>query len=381
MKRSLLAVVSLSILGACSSQQSSSEFSVSPVGFDALAGWSAEQTQEVMPVLRQECHRLAQLPPETSLGGAVSLPYGRLASDWSGACSALETATDARTFLQTWFQPYLVETSAFYTGYFEPQIDASLTQGGAYQTPLYRRPDDLVRAKATNGEMVTGRWVNGQFQPYYDRAAIDGGALAGRGLEIAWVKNPVDLFFLQIQGSGRLTLPDGRQIRVGYDGRNGQPYVPIGRVLVQENELASNAVSMDSIRNWLTAHPDRIRDILERNPNYVFFRTVSTSLAQGPSGAFGIPLTAGRSLAVDRSLIPFATPVWVETRLPDAKGVVGDWKHLAFAQDIGTDIKGAGRADLFTGWGTFAQYVAGNLHEKGQMTILLPRPPAVPDAQ
>ena len=375
--RKLLTLAALALVAGCATQNdTSSSLSLTSTGFDALAGWEREDFSSLLPVLRQNCHRLTQLPPETPLGGAETLPYGREAGDWSAACAALETTTDTRTYLQTWFQPYTVDAKAFYTGYFEPQIEASLTRGGPYQTPVYGRPKDLVRTKAINGQMVTGRWENGQFKPYYDRAQIDGGVLNGQGLEIAWLKSPVDLFFLQIQGSGRLILPDGSQIRMGYDGKNGQPYVPLGRVLVQDNELASSAVSMDSIKAWLETHPDRMMATMERNPNYVFFRRDDGSLAQGATGAFGVPLTAGRSVAIDRSMIPFATPLWVETKLPDAKGQPALWQHLVLAQDIGTDIKGAGRADLFTGWGAFAQYVAGNLHKGGRMVILLPRPPA-----
>ncbi|GAC87207.1 membrane-bound lytic murein transglycosylase [Gluconobacter thailandicus F149-1 = NBRC 100600] len=379
--RKLLTLTALALVAGCATQNDkSSSLSLTATGFDALTGWEREDFSSLLPVLRQNCHRLTQLPPETPLGGAETLPYGREAGDWSAACAVIETATDTRTYLQTWFQPYVVDARAFYSGYFEPQIEASLTRGGPYQTPVYGRPQDLVRTKATNGQMVTGRWENGQFKPYYDRAQIDAGVLNGQGLEIAWLKSPVDLFFLQIQGSGRLILPDGSQIRVGYDGKNGLPYVPLGRVLVQENELASSSVSMDSIKGWLETHPDRMMAMMERNPNYVFFRRDDGSLAQGATGAFGVPLTAGRSVAIDRSVVPFATPLWVETKLPDAKGQPAPWQHLVFAQDIGTDIKGAGRADLFTGWGAFAQYVAGNLHEGGRMVILLPRPPAVSSA-
>ncbi|WP_215747418.1 MULTISPECIES: murein transglycosylase A [Gluconobacter] len=374
--KKLLTLLTLGALCACTPQNAPSSLSLSPVGYDSLAGWEQEDFTSLMPLLRDECHRLSQLPPETVLGGSEAITYGRHAADWSNACAALATASDARTYLETWFQPYEVGTDAFYTGYFEPQIPASLTRGGAYQTPVYGRPRDLVRAKATNGQMVSGRWVNGQFAPYYDRAAIDGGALAGQGLEIAWLKSPVDLFFLQIQGSGRLILPDGGQVRVSYDGRNGQAYVPLGRVLVQDGELPTDGVSMDSIRNWLEAHPDRMMSVMERNPNYVFFRRDDGNLAQGPKGAFGMPLTAGRSVAVDRSVVPFAMPLWVETKLPYGAGQPVTWDHLVFAQDIGTDIKGAGRADLFTGWGATAQSVAGNLHAHGRMVLFLPRPPA-----
>lgn len=379
--KKLLTLMTLGVLCGCTQPEAPSSFSLAPVGYDSLAGWGQEDFASLMPLLREECHRLTQLPPETLLGGSDAITYGRHPADWGNACTALATATDAKTYLETWFQPYQTGTQAFYTGYFEPQIPASLTRGGEYQTPVYGRPHDLVRAKATNGQMVSGRWVNGQFEPYYDRAAIDGGALEGQGLEIAWLKNPIDLSFLQIQGSGRLILPDGGQVRVSYDGRNGQAYVPLGRVLVQQGELPADGVSMDSIRNWLETHPDQMMSVLERNPNYVFFHRDDGNLAQGPKGAFGMSLTAGRSVAVDRSLVPFAMPLWVETRLPYGAGQPATWDHLVFAQDIGTDIKGAGRADLFTGWGASAQSIAGNLHAHGRMVLFLPRPPAESAAQ
>ncbi|KXV68655.1 murein transglycosylase, partial [Gluconobacter japonicus] len=200
--KKLLTLAALAFVAGCATQnETSAPLSLTATSFDALAGWNREDFSSLLPVLRQNCHRVMQLPPETPLGGADELPYGREAGNWSAACAALETTTDARSYVQTWFQPYAVDGGAFYTGYFEPQIEASLTRGGPYQTPVYERPKDLVRTKATNGQMVTGRWDNGQFKPYYDRAQIDQGALDGQGLEIAWLKSPVDLFFLQIQGS------------------------------------------------------------------------------------------------------------------------------------------------------------------------------------
>ncbi|KXV68715.1 murein transglycosylase, partial [Gluconobacter japonicus] len=200
--KKLLTLAALAFVAGCATQnETSAPLSLTATSFDALAGWDREDFSSLLPVLRQNCHRVMQLPPETPLGGADELPYGREAGNWSAACAALETTTDARSYVQTWFQPYAVDGNAFYTGYFEPQIEASLTRGGPYQTPVYGRPKDLVRTKATNGQMVTGRWENGQFKPYYDRAQIDQGALDGQGLEIAWLKSPVDLFFLQIQGS------------------------------------------------------------------------------------------------------------------------------------------------------------------------------------
>ncbi|AOX16381.1 murein transglycosylase A [Kozakia baliensis] len=373
----------LATLAACATpEEQSQELAFTPVNYSTLNGWAQETPESLLPILRDECQRIERLPFETRLGGVPDfIRNGSLAGEWRGACEALRAvpneAQAARTYFETWFVPYAINANAFYTGYYEPLVYASAQRGGEFQTPIYAKPADLVRARDTSGNWVNGRWQGQQFKPYYSRAEIDRGALAGQGLELAWLRSPEDLFFLQIQGSGRLFMTDGSTRRVGFAARNGQAYVPIGRVLVQQGELASNQVNMTTIRNWLAAHPDRAQAVLEQNPNYVFFRNISDiSLDRGAPGALGVPLTPGRSLAVDRKTIPLGVPIWVETRLPDAQGHIGDWRHLTFAQDIGTDIKGAGRADLFTGWGPMAEMVAGNLHEHGRMIVLLPRPPA-----
>ncbi|MDF7674477.1 murein transglycosylase A [Acetobacteraceae bacterium ESL0709] len=386
MKRFVALLFSMPLLGACVSQSplpSSDEGLFAPVGYEALSGWEQEDHASLLPLIFKECRRLANLPPETALGGEPSLPNGTKAGDWVGACTALPkgdavSPQEARHYFESWFQPYRMKKEAFYTGYYEPQIEASLKRTSDYTVPLYRRPLDLVREKATNGEIVFGRWIGQDFQPYDDRAAIDQGSLKGKGLEIAWLKDPVDLFFLQIQGSGRLLLPDGKVLRVGYSARNGQPYVPIGQVLVRKGLMAKDDVTMESLRNWLAAHPDQVQSILEENPNYVFFKTLPLPPQEGPVGAFGVGLTPGRSVAIDRTYLPFAAPVWVETvfpsETPSPSADVMNWDHLTFAQDVGKDIQGVGRADLFTGWGDQARFVAGNLRHRGHMILLLPRP-------
>ena len=373
--------LSLALLSSCAEpQQDDQRLSLTPVTYAMLDGWQAETPEALLPLLRGECQRIMRLPVETRLGGDASLiPNGSKAGEWRGACTAAQsvgsTPEAARTYFETWFAPYLVSNDGLTTGYYEPQIYASAVRTPEFQTPLYGQPADLIHTKDTAGSWVTGRWEGGQFVPYYTRAEIDRGALDGRGLEIAWLRSPEDLFFLQIQGAGRLVMTDGSVRRVGFAAKNGAAYVPIGRVLVHDNEMAAQDVSLSSLRNWLAAHPDRAQALMEQNPNYVFFRRVDTvPLDRGAPGSMGIPLTPGRSVAIDRDVLPLGVPLWLDTKVPLANGGEGHWTHLTFAQDVGSDIKGVGRADLFTGWGAPAEQVAGRLRSRGRMVVLLPHP-------
>ncbi|MBB2204546.1 murein transglycosylase A [Gluconacetobacter takamatsuzukensis] len=347
-----------------------------PVAFSTLAGWGPDEAARALPVFMEECRHLGRLPAEATLG-TESGPGAHVA-DWLPACrAATEVPVDddaaPQRFFEIWFQPVLMSSSALFTGYYEPEIRGALSRGGIYQTPVYRVPDDLTRARATDGRMVSGHWQGGQFVPYWSRAQIDAGALAGRNLELLWVADPADLFFLQIQGSGRVRLPTGQIVRLGFGGKNGQPYVPLGRVLVQKGEMSEDALSMQSIRAWLTAHPEQARAVMEENPNYVFFNALDdVPASQGAPGAMGVPLEPGRSAAVDRGVIPLGTPVWVETTLPAPSNQA--WHRLVYAQDIGTDIKGPARADLFLGWGDEAEQTAGAMRQRGRMVALMPRP-------
>ncbi|WP_051537445.1 murein transglycosylase A [Asaia prunellae] len=372
----------LVLLASCAEPQPERSLELTPVTYAMLDGWTAETPQTLLPILRAECQRLMRLPPETHLGGvAQTIPNGSSAGDWAGACAALQTVPadpqSARSYFEQWFAPYLVSDNALYTGYYEPQIYASAVRQGEFQTPLYAQPDDLVRTKDTAGDWVTGRWDNGKFVPYYTRAEIDHGALDNRGLEIAWLRSPEDLFFMQIQGSGRLVMTDGSVRRMGFAAKNGAPYVPIGRILVARGDMAASDVSLQTLRAWLAAHPDRAQELMEQNPDYVFFKRIDTiPLDRGAPGSMGIPLTPGRSVAIDHNILPMGVPVWVEAQIPLARGGEGRWTHLTFAQDAGSDVKGAGRADLFTGWGDEAEHVAGKLRSHGRMIVLLPHPPA-----
>lgn len=355
-----------------------------PTSFTALAGWQDDALEQALPVFLQDCHKVESLPADSTLGGdGTAKRAGRRVGDWQAACEAARTVpagdrVAARTFFETWFVPYRLAAGKradgmLFTGYYEPEIRGSLRRGGIYQTPVYRRPPDLVREHDSQGHVVTGRRQGRQIVPYWTRAQIDQGALAHKKLEMLWLADPVDLFFLQIQGAGRVRLPDDRVVRLGFDGLNGQPYVPLGRVMVAQGLLKAEDVNMASIRGWLEANPSQATQMMEQNPNYVFFRQLDQGNAQaGAPGALGVDLTPGRSMAVDRDFIPLGSPVWVQAQIP-VDGHAAQWNRLDFAQDLGTDIKGPDRADLYMGWGPEAAQTAGNLRSGGQMIVLVPR--------
>ncbi|MBD3763978.1 MAG: murein transglycosylase A [Rhodobacterales bacterium] len=274
--------------------------------------------------------------------------------DWGPICAlARDTAPDgARAFFELLFRPVVIgDPPALFTGYYEPEIEAALRPGGRFRHPIYRRPPDLR-----------------DDVPYFTRAEIDGrGVLAGRGLEIAWAADPVDVFFLHIQGSGRLTLPDGRMIRVGYAGRNNHPYRSLGAELVRRGLMADHEVSAPMIRSWVRRNPDLGLRLLETNPSYVFFRRLDRLPPQaGPIGAMGRSLTPLRSVAVDPAHVPLGAPVWVD------KAGATPMQRLFVAQDTGGVIKGPQRADLFWGTGEAAGDAAGRIRDGGRMVVLLP---------
>ena len=233
-----------------------------------------------------------------------------------------------------------------FTGYFEITLNGSRRRSGAFQTPLYRRPPSPDR---------------------FSRTEIEDGALAGQGLELVWVDSPVDAFFLEIQGSGRVRMPDGSIVRVGYDGGNGKPYVAVGRLLVERNILPREQVTMQTIRRWMAEHPKEGAELRRENLSYIFFREIT---GDGPVGAQRVVLTAGRSLAVDRAFIPLSVPIWLEAQERFAKD---KYRRLVIAQDAGGAIKGPVRGDLFWGHGSDAAAGAGAMNARGQYYLLLPR--------
>ena len=261
------------------------------------------------------------------------------------------------------------EGSAFATGYFEPRIAGSRSPGPGYAVPIYGVPDDLIEAdlslfsETLAGRRVRGRVEKRKFIPYHDRAAIEDGALAGRGLEIAWAADPIDMFFLEIQGSGQLELPDGGIVRIGYAGQNGREYVAIGKLMKERGLLAPGGTSMQAIVAWLRAYPAEGRAIMRENKSHIFFRILE---GPGPIGALGHPVTPQATVAADPKFVPLGAPVVLVTDRPEANGI---W----VAQDTGGAIKGANRFDTFWGAGPEAVAAAGDLASPGTALILLPK--------
>jgi membrane-bound lytic murein transglycosylase A len=314
-----------------------------------------------------------------SSAAAEPLGNGRVGriGDWLPVCAAAAELPEvdgaaARAFFERWFQPWKAgnngNNEGLFTGYYEPLLNGARERGGRYTTPLLRRPGDLVMVElgrfrpAWRGERIAGRVVDGELRPYPTRAEIEAGALDRLNLAFLWVDDPIDAFFLEIQGSGQVQLADGSVVQLSYDGQNGRPYVPIGRLLMERGALAREDVSMQSIRGWILAHPDAAKALMDENPSYVFFRELAQA---GPIGSGGVRLTAGRSLAVDRSFVPLGVPVWLDAG--------EDLRRLTVAQDTGGAIRGPVRGDVFWGDGEAAAERAGHMKAHGGEYLLLPK--------
>jgi membrane-bound lytic murein transglycosylase A len=336
--------------------------------FADIPGWAESDFASALAVFGKSC---AAAMRRSDTSGLTT------AEDWAAVCRLLPAASDARMFFEANFTPVAVGTgNAFVTGYFEPEIAGARTRGPGYLVPVYGLPDDLVRVDQPDPDnpgklkKLTGRLDEaGAFQLYWDRRDIDNGALIDRNLEIAWAADPIEFFFLQIQGSGRLRLPDGSIMRIGYAGQNGREYVGIGRRLREMNVLAPGEASMEGIMRWLRANPDAGRELMHENKSYVFFKELT---GEGPLGAMGAPVTAERSLAADPRFVPLGAPVWLETRYTDTDRAMQPFRQLMVAQDTGGAIKGANRFDLFWGAGARARAIAGGLSSAGRAFVLIP---------
>lgn len=298
-------------------------------------------------------------------------------SQWEPACTAAQGwgQSEAGAFFERYFETAQVgEGSAFATGYYEPDIAGSRTRLAGYDVPVYGLPPELTRGwpddvpeSERTGRPPLGRLdASGKFVPYYERAEIEAGALANRGLEIAWAADPVELFFLQIQGSGRLVAPDGSVMRIGYAGQNGREYVGISALMRERGLIGpgtSYATSMQGIMAWLREHPDEGRAIMNENKSWVFFRELK---GDGPLGALGVPVRRESSVATDPAYVPLGAPVWLDMDRPEADG-------LWIAQDTGGAIKGANRFDTFWGAGADARTIAGGMSARGTALVLLPK--------
>lgn len=291
----------------------------------------------------------------------------------------------AKAFFEAEFRPVRIgkfgdriESEGFLTGYYEPEVVASRERTDQFSAPFLQRPDDLTSARGQtagfDARSGAGRWVGGRFLPYFDRGEIEQGALDGRGLEIAWARDPVDVMFTQIQGSARLRFSDGSTLRIGYAAHNGHRYVPVGRVMIERGIANREQMSMDFIRSWMAQNPEAARDVRWQNRSYVFFR-VKTELSaeDGPIGAQGVPVSDWRSIAVDRNVHAYGTPVFIDALLPTGQGETGEpFRRLMIMQDTGSAIVGPARGDLYLGTGFEAGSVAGRIRHRADWYVLLP---------
>ena len=336
LRRGLGAVFLIAALCSGAGARAETSPSLRILEFRELSDWDLDNHVEALRVFRETC---------MDMDGA----------DWKSLCAMAKNADDsgARAFFELFFRPVLIEDgkAGLFTGYFEPELRGARYRGGRYQYPVYRMPPEARQ---------TSLWLT-------RRDILTSGVMEGRGLEIAWVDDPVELFFLQIQGSGRIKMEDGSTIRIGYGGANGHPYRSIGQELVRRGIYNLHQVSAQVIQNWVRRNPGPGRELLMHNPSYVFFREVRKVPAnRGPLGAMNRSITPMRSIAIDPAFTPLGAPVWVE------KNGQSKLRRLMIAQDTGSAIKGSQRADIFFGAGDEAGRKAGQLRDPGRMLVLMP---------
>lgn len=331
-----------------------------------LPGWEIDQVSDGLSALLQSCKVLQKY------------------QKWSYICQKARVLVGAsnkkqRLFYESYFSPFKVlndndANAGIVTGYYEPLLRGSLKRSAKYAYPVYAAPDDLVSVDVKTHPSFenfrgVGRKSGGELKPYFTRLEIDQGLAKVEGKEILWVEDKIELFFLQIQGSGRVELEDGNTMRLGFAKSNGHPYRSIGKSLVKKGELKLSEASMQGIKTWAANNPDKIDALLNENPSYVFFRILPSNL-DGPIGSLGVPLTPNRSIAVDDAYIPAGFPVYLATTRPNSSSPLN---QLMFAQDKGGAIKGAVRADYFWGFGDDAAINAGKMKQEGFMWVLIPK--------
>jgi membrane-bound lytic murein transglycosylase A len=329
---------------------------MAPISYNEIPGWADDRQSEALVAFKRSCPKLTA-GPETKIvtdGGEKTVT----AAEWKRICDAANAAKDAdaraaRGFFEENFRPLVVQAPGQFTGYFEPEMRGSRAPSRIYTVPVYRRPPDLGDG------------------PYYTRAEIEQGALKGKGLEIAWVQDPVALFEVQVQGSGRIHLTEGGTLSIGFDGSNNRPYTAIGNVLADMGVMRREDVNWPAIRNWLKRNPQQGREVMRKNERYIFFKDTRSTAA---AGSQGVPLTAQRSMAVDPRFTPYGTPIWIDTQRPVAgkPGQVEPYRRLVIAQDSGAAIKGPARGDVFFGGGANAADWAGRMVGTGQAIVLIP---------
>lgn len=334
--------------------------------WNQLPNWNNDSVLQALPALQNQCPRLGKK------------------DEWAAFCSELSEQPpydeeSMRSALKRYLLPHRIygksgNSSGLFTGYYEPTLFGSYQPTARFNYPLYQRPSTMLqlelgsRFPELKDQRVRGLLQGNKVIPFYDRAAIDGQNKPLAGNEILWVDSADAAFFLHIQGSGRIQLPDGSIVGVGYADQNGQPYVAIGKILIERGELTPEEVSLQTINHWLRSHPKEADELKNQNPSYVFF-TLRHDTESGPRGSLNVPLTQERSAAVDRKVIPLGTPLWISTTLPDKT----PYQRLVVAQDTGGAIRGPVRADIFFGRGSRAEKMAGEMKQKGEIYALIPK--------
>ncbi|MBM3542966.1 MAG: transglycosylase [Alphaproteobacteria bacterium] len=348
------------LLGACDVREEKIEFK--PVRFAEIPGWESDDHAAAFGALLKSCRKIKA--PNTACEAALKLGDG------------MDRET-ARAFFETHYLPHAVKggEKGFVTGYYEPEVKGARQRGGEFTVPVYARPGDLITLKPDderarfNGEITGLRETTDGPKPYYTRGEIDGGALDGRGLELLYLDDPVELFFMQVQGSGRVRLEDGKAVRLGFAAKNGHPYTSIGKRLVEMGEGKPADLTMQGVKAWLRADPERARKLMHQNKSYVFFREID---GDGPIGAQGVALTPERSLAIDTEYHRLGLPVFVAA--PDLTAPDGTkFRRLMVAQDVGSAIRGPERGDIYWGSGEAAGDIAGRTRHAAKFTVLLPK--------
>ena len=348
------------------------------ISFAQIEGWSIDDHDAALAAFRRSCEEIV----ECGHGFKREVRFGGKRSDWLKACEGATHAKSAQQFFEEEFVALkvtdAVRPEGLFTGYYEPEAEGSRTQRNGYDVPIYRKPDDLVSFDQVTEKQINlkyGRTVQGGPAGYFTRREIEEGALRGRGLEIVWLKSWVDAFFIHVQGSGRIRFEDGSTMRLAYGAKTGQPYTGIGGLLVERGVLTRDNMSMQALRKWMKDNPRGARELMWENKSFVFFREVKVDdPSLGAPGAQKVPLTPLRSMAVDRSLWMFGTPIWLDAKVPSgAAGEMQSFRHLMIAQDTGTAIKGHVRGDVYWGWGEKAALIAGHMKSPGSMIVLLPK--------
>ena len=366
------------------------ETELEPVLFSDLKGWADDDQAKAFaafkkscrPILRREKAKVGVKPLERAL---------RAPCDLATLHKEPVSGDTARIFFEQNFRALRIskigETEGFITGYYEPEIEGSRTRGDGFTIPFYRRPPELrmrlpgasktkAPSRAASSKRTrAGTRKAGRIVPFHDRAAIEDGALKGRGLELVWTNDEIDAFFTHIQGSARVRLRDGTLMRINYEAQNGHPYLAVGRILIERGIVPKDEMSMDKIRTYIAEHPEEGRELMRMNRSYIFFRVVEKlGKNDEPIGAQGVSLTRDRSIAVDRSLHIYGTPFWIDAELPlEDAGELTPFRRLMLAQDTGGAIVGPARADIYFGAGIEAGAVAGRLRHPGTFYILVPR--------